>query len=122
MPRFSRAQVRTMLAMHGFSPPDADVTEATHRLNALIEGLTTLEDIEGVFQVEPWTALPYRGVPDRKLNDRPIPEATEAHTDEIAFMTITEQARLIRTKQLSPVELVQRYLDRIKKYDPYLNA
>jgi amidase len=40
----------------------------------------------------------------------------------LAFLPALEQARLIREGELSPVELVQHYLDRIERLDPELNA
>ena len=43
--------------------------------------------------------------------------ATEPH-----FMTIAEASALLRTGQLSPVELTQAYLDRIAALDDQLNA
>jgi amidase len=41
---------------------------------------------------------------------------------ELAFRPATEQAHLIRRRQLSPVEAVTTYLERIEKFDPTLNA
>jgi amidase len=41
---------------------------------------------------------------------------------DLAFTSALEQADLIRTKQLSPVELTQLYLDRIEKLDPQLGS
>ncbi len=41
---------------------------------------------------------------------------------EIAFLSATEQARRVRTGDLSSVELVQLYLERIGRIDPELNA
>ena len=43
-------------------------------------------------------------------------------SDEIAFLPATRQAELIRTKELSPVELTELYLARIEKLDGELNA
>ncbi|MGY9106463.1 MAG: amidase, partial [Alphaproteobacteria bacterium] len=45
-------------------------------------------------------------------------------TDEetIAYMSIAEQAKLIQSKDLSPVELVQIYLNRIERYDGVLHS
>ena len=40
----------------------------------------------------------------------------------LAFLPALEQARLIRAGELSPVELVQHYLERIERLDPTLNA
>ena len=40
--------------------------------------------------------------------------------DELAFCTVTELAELVRTRQVSPVELTKMYLARLKKYGPKL--
>src|ERR671931_2809019 len=39
-----------------------------------------------------------------------------------AFLPALEQARLVRERQLSAVELVEDYLARIERLDPELNA
>jgi amidase len=41
---------------------------------------------------------------------------------ELAFLPATEQARLVRSREVSSVELVELYLDRIAQLDPELNA
>ena len=41
---------------------------------------------------------------------------------ELAFLSALEQARLIRERQVSSVELVQLYLERIEALDPQLNS
>jgi amidase len=41
---------------------------------------------------------------------------------ELAFLPATEQARLVRTGEVTSVELVQLYLDRIERLEPELNA
>src|SRR5215471_17883961 len=40
--------------------------------------------------------------------------------EELAFSTVTQLAELVRTKQVSPVELTKMYLARLKKYGPAL--
>jgi amidase len=42
--------------------------------------------------------------------------------DELAFLPATEQARLVRDGEVSPVELVETYLERIELLDPELGA
>lgn len=42
--------------------------------------------------------------------------------DSLAFAPAVELSRLIRTRQLSPVELVELFLERIENLDPKLNA
>jgi amidase len=41
---------------------------------------------------------------------------------EFAFLPATEQARLVRDRELSSVELVELYLERIGRFDPELNS
>jgi len=41
---------------------------------------------------------------------------------ELAFLSAVEQARLVRTREVSSAELVQLYLERIARLDPKLNA
>jgi amidase len=41
---------------------------------------------------------------------------------ELAFLPATEQSRLIREREVSPVELVELYLERIGRLDPELGA
>ena len=43
-------------------------------------------------------------------------------TDDLAFLDATAQAELVRTGQLSPVELVDAAINRIEKLNPELNA
>jgi Asp-tRNA(Asn)/Glu-tRNA(Gln) amidotransferase A subunit family amidase len=42
--------------------------------------------------------------------------------EELAFLTLTELAALVRARQVSPVELTQMYLARLKRYSPKLNC
>lgn len=46
------------------------------------------------------------------------PESAE----DIAFLPVTSLAELIRSRQISAVELAKLYLDRLKKYDPVLHC
>jgi amidase len=41
---------------------------------------------------------------------------------ELAFATALEQGELVRTREVSPVQLVTGYLERIEELDPALNA
>ena len=42
--------------------------------------------------------------------------------DDVAFASALEQAELVRSRAVSPVELVSGYLERIEQVDPDLNA
>ncbi len=41
---------------------------------------------------------------------------------DLAFTPALEQARLIKNRQISPIELTQLYLDRIEQFDPQLGS
>ncbi len=44
------------------------------------------------------------------------------HLESLAFAPITQLSELIRTRQVTSVELTQMYLGRLKKYDPFLQC
>jgi len=48
--------------------------------------------------------------------------ASPAGPEDLAFLSVAELAGLLRGKQLSPVELVRVYLERIARLNPRLNA
>ncbi|MEM1323358.1 MAG: amidase [Bacteroidota bacterium] len=48
--------------------------------------------------------------------------ALPANRDELAHFSVRQLAELIRSQQISSVELTQFYLDRLKKYDPTLKC
>ncbi len=63
----------------------------------------------------PLPEYPLRVVSDNKdLKPKPDTDA------DIAFLSITEQSRLLRTGQISSQELTEIYLSRMKKLDPVL--
>ena len=123
MADLSRDVVRSILNIQGFDPPEPEFTEVFYRINALIEGLVQLDQLD-VYHTE--TVAP--SSPSEACLSVSTGTAASAqgngtpHTDDIAFMTIREQASLIESKKLSPVELTRTYLERIEKYDPYLYA
>jgi Asp-tRNA(Asn)/Glu-tRNA(Gln) amidotransferase A subunit family amidase len=43
-------------------------------------------------------------------------------TKDIAFLSATELGSAIKSKQISPVEAVEAYLDRIERIDPQVNS
>jgi aspartyl-tRNA(Asn)/glutamyl-tRNA(Gln) amidotransferase subunit A len=51
------------------------------------------------------------------MPDDAAPPSTDLH-----YLSITEAARLIRQRRLSPVDLTQAYLSRIERFDAQLNA
>ncbi len=41
--------------------------------------------------------------------------------DELAYLSATEQARLIAKRDISPVDLTRAYLERIERWEPTLH-
>ena len=105
-----------------------------------IEADSMLTDLEG--QRKSMLAIRKLNIPNSvspALNFNPLPVAyqfpdkvnyfkasTEANLklpaskDELAFFTVRQLAELIRTKQISSVELTRFFIERIKKYDSKL--
>ena len=44
------------------------------------------------------------------------------NTDSLNHLTITELAPLIKSREVSPVEVVEAYLDRVEELNPRLNS
>jgi Asp-tRNA(Asn)/Glu-tRNA(Gln) amidotransferase A subunit family amidase len=62
---------------------------------------------------------PDRGVVEPTRHASPKrPEST----DDLAFLPVTALAELLRTRQVSSVELTKFYLERLKKHDPVLHC
>jgi amidase len=59
---------------------------------------------------------------DKIEKKKAIAREATMNKQDLAFTPALEQAQLIRTKQLSPLELTQLYLDRIETLDPKLGS
>jgi len=59
---------------------------------------------------------------------RTYPMSAQAHVqrpdnlEDAAFYTVTQLAQLLRTRQVTSVELTEMYLQRLKKYNPHLEC
>ena len=56
-----------------------------------------------------------------RMSDVPAIERP-ANLEDVAFWTVRHLAELVRTKQVTSVELTELYLSRLKKYNPLLNC
>src|SRR5256712_2541910 len=111
---------------------DAQEKMALPGVNRNLTGYEALRKLEVPLDTEP--AIAFHPLPPRAAarpgaskisnNSRPeraaIPEFRSI--DDLAFRNVTELARLIRTKRISPVELTRLYLGRLKRYGPKLNC
>jgi Asp-tRNA(Asn)/Glu-tRNA(Gln) amidotransferase A subunit family amidase len=74
------------------------------------------------FDPAPW--LPPAEEPVRRAVE-PIEQAAPKRpdsSDDLAFLPLTALAALLRSRQLSSVDLTRLYLDRLKKYNPVLHC
>jgi hypothetical protein len=53
---------------------------------------------------------------------RPVNVRRPANLEEVAFWPVTRLAELVRTRQVTPTELTEMYLARLKRHDPKLFA
>jgi benzoyl-CoA reductase/2-hydroxyglutaryl-CoA dehydratase subunit BcrC/BadD/HgdB len=53
MPDLTKEQVNALLKLQGYNVPEQDLTETTHRLNALMERLREFDKLN-LYDVEPW--------------------------------------------------------------------
>lgn len=75
-----------------------------------------------VFQPAPW--LVPAGKPDRG-KVKPSKEVTTPKpdtADKLAFASISELSSLLKSRQITSVELTKIYLERLKKFDPVLHC
>jgi Asp-tRNA(Asn)/Glu-tRNA(Gln) amidotransferase A subunit family amidase len=114
----------------------ADVSFSDSELDAMVDGvnanLRALADLHAL-QLDNGVAPPLYfnpvlpGMPiDR--SSRPLRRSKKpgrrrpASSEEIAYLPVTDLAELIRTRQLTALELTRIYLDRLKRYGPQLQC
>ena len=122
MADLSQEQMLEMARIAGLRIPEEDVEHLTFRLNALLEASQVLDQ----YPLEELKALPSLAhpfeLPSRQREARPMPPLTVQTDAPLAYKPITELSHLIRTRQLSPVELTDLYLQRIGQCDGDLKS
>ena len=120
--------VKDALAMTGLPFTDA---EATNLVNTANNNLATYDRLRN-FHIPLDVSPPYHfsalvpGITPNK-NREPFvlskaPSLKKPTTmEDIAFLPLRHLAEMIRTKQVSSVELTQMYLERLHRYQPKLN-
>ncbi|HEY1379281.1 MAG TPA: amidase [Gemmataceae bacterium] len=114
----------------GISLPDAERKTLVKSLTQLLRDIRAVRaaavpyDVPPalVFDPAPWLP-PASGPVHRDVE--PISAAAPKKPDSddgLAFLPITALAALVRTRQVSSVELTKLYLERLKKYDPALHC
>lgn len=127
MSDLSQEHVHALGASLGVAVDGADLAEITHRLNAFHAALAPLADLplDSVEPVPAWippdSTLANRGASPPR-HSAPDGGATRGDDTSVAHRSATELAAMIRTRALSPVALVEAYLERIERLDGDLRA
>ena len=121
--------IREAARLAGLDWSDADCEDVAEQLSSLSasveriekDSLTNASPLPLHFDPRPpgiATALPAGGVrvPDAPRVRRPV------RLEDVAFWPATHLAELVRSKQVTAVELTRMYLDRLKRHDAALNC
>lgn len=127
-PRVTLAMLKDALALSGLTFSEEDEKAMLQGVNRNLGNYEELRKIHIPNDVSPpfyFSAI----VPGMKVNR--LKEALRfsmpgvkrpANLEDMAFWSVTQLAQLIRTRQVSSVELTQMYVDRLHKYNPKLNC
>jgi Asp-tRNA(Asn)/Glu-tRNA(Gln) amidotransferase A subunit family amidase len=124
--KITNEMLRAAEQMIGVDLTDAQEAMALPGVNRNLASYESLRKIEVPLDTEPATAF-HPAPPGKKFNTAKTKiKASKVEppkfksVEDLAFSTVTQLAELIRTKQVSPVELTKMYLARLKKYGPGL--
>jgi Asp-tRNA(Asn)/Glu-tRNA(Gln) amidotransferase A subunit family amidase len=101
----------------------ADLRDQRQQLEG-IQAVRLSNSVSPALHFEPLVAgmqLP-RGATRGPVEPSRAASVLPASEEEIAFLPVNVLAHLIRSRQISSVELTRLYLDRITRYDPHLHA
>ena len=74
------------------------------------------------FDPAPWAGNAARGPKGAVEISESAARRRPDSSEDLAFATVTELAALVRTRQVSSVELTRLYLERLRRYDPVLHC
>jgi Asp-tRNA(Asn)/Glu-tRNA(Gln) amidotransferase A subunit family amidase len=124
--RVTKEMLHASEQLIGIELNDAQETMALRGVNQALAGYETLRKIEVPLDTEPATAF-HPALPGKKFDWKPIKfRLTKqeipkySSIEEVAFFTATQLAELVRTRQVSSVDLTKMYLGRLKRYGPKL--
>ncbi len=111
----------------GLDFSDEDDEMALERVNGYLRTYESLRELDIPVDTEPALIFDPRPIgfkmpdgPDGVEIRHPVHVEKPASGEDLAFMSISGLARLIQSRQVSPVELTTLYIERLKEYDPTL--
>jgi Asp-tRNA(Asn)/Glu-tRNA(Gln) amidotransferase A subunit family amidase len=124
--RVTREMLRATEQLIGIELTEAQEAMALAGVNRNLASYEALRKIAVPLDTEPAIAF-HPAPPGKKFNStktRSRINKTEppkfTSVEDLAFSTVAQLAELVRSKQVSPVELTKMYLARLKKYGPKL--
>jgi Asp-tRNA(Asn)/Glu-tRNA(Gln) amidotransferase A subunit family amidase len=128
-PKITPAMLQAAAAIAGLEFTEEEYTSMLQAVTQNLERYNTLHathipnDVSPPFYFSPLVSgmevnrkrLPF------KLSKAPTVKRPE-NLEDVAFWSVLQLAALIKTKQVSSVELTQMYLGRLKKYNPKINC
>ncbi len=124
--RVTKEMLRAAEQIFGLEFTDAQEAMALPGVNRNLASYEALRKIDIPLDTEPATAF-HPALPGKKFSaaktkikiSKTEPPKFKS-VEDLAFATVTQLSELVRTKQVSPVELTKMYLARLKKYAPSL--
>ena len=113
----------------GLELTDDERTRTARSVQRALREFAELRKVDVGYDVAP--ALTFFPVPPRPAAVIKRNQATPVEqpvvrrpgsADELAFLTVVELSALIRSRQLSSIELTKLYLERLKRFDPILKC
>ncbi len=120
--------LRAMEKIAGISFTDDERGKVLRDVNARRAGFKTVRDLPILPTTDPSTAFtPLHGgsVPKARVSAAPTRSSVTrrpAHDEDLAFLCVRDLANLVRTRQVSSVELTELYLARLKRYGDALRC
>jgi Asp-tRNA(Asn)/Glu-tRNA(Gln) amidotransferase A subunit family amidase len=124
--RVTKEMLHAAEQLIGIELNDAQETMALRGVNQNLASYENLRKIDVPLDTEP--AIAFRpALPGKKFDAKPVKfkltkqEIPKYNSlDDVAFFTATQLAELVRTRQVSSLDLTKMYLSRLKRYGPRL--
>lgn len=124
--RVSKEALHAAETLIGIELTDEQETMALRGVNGNLASYEAIRKLDVPLDTEPAIAF-HPALPGKKFSVKPskfrlgkVEAPKFSSVEDLAFCTATQLSELIRTKQVSPVELTKMYLARLKKYGPKL--
>jgi Asp-tRNA(Asn)/Glu-tRNA(Gln) amidotransferase A subunit family amidase len=128
--RVTPEMIRQAEWISGIELSEEDREKTSQALERTLRDLDAMRKVDFKFQVPPaicFSTLPQRPSAERILRNQAVPRESRSPRrpdadDTLAFLPVTELSALIRSRQITSLELTELYLRRLEKYDKVLRC